>query len=364
MTDIGASPSAAIRRVWSRDLDSENAFVRESPWVLWRRFVRTAGDGPTDCYRKHRSGSDSASFRGIVPIRRPNVWWRCSKSLSPIRSAVDSNSEPSATLLLHGEWLRRGRRHVDARDSSAWRTSSPPTPAWRASQNSHSSGKKQPTSTPPTMNGGRSLMATFYRYSFDRRLVAFWGVFGVRPAKDGVTITDDGLLRATFGLLKLETTLENVDGAHITRNYRWWTAAGGAGLDEGRWAHLRHERERGRVHPLPREGDVAAQAQGPLRADGNRRGSRRADAGAYRRLTSNVHSSRRRMSRWRVRFTSGCRCGTRRSVDTMTSRRYPMVETMRSHAMSTRTSRHPRCERSRQHPVVRSAHDRHTPTQR
>lgn len=69
-------------------------------------------------------------------------------------------------------------------------------------------------------------MTTLYRYSFDKRLVAFWGVFGVRPAKDGVTLTDDGALRASFGLLKLQTTLDNVDGAHVTRNYRWWTAAG------------------------------------------------------------------------------------------------------------------------------------------
>lgn len=69
-------------------------------------------------------------------------------------------------------------------------------------------------------------MATWYRYSLDKRLVMFWGVFGVRPTKDGVTLTDDGKLRATFGLLKLETPLDNVDGAHITRNYRWWTAAG------------------------------------------------------------------------------------------------------------------------------------------
>ena len=30
--------------------------------------------------------------------------------------------------------------------------------------------------------------------------------------------------------MKLETPLENVDGAHITtRNYRWWTAAGARG---------------------------------------------------------------------------------------------------------------------------------------
>lgn len=69
-------------------------------------------------------------------------------------------------------------------------------------------------------------MTTLYRYSYDWRLVAFWGVFGVRQAKDGVTLTDDGRLRATFGVCRLETPLENVDGAHVTRNYRWWTAAG------------------------------------------------------------------------------------------------------------------------------------------
>ena len=69
-------------------------------------------------------------------------------------------------------------------------------------------------------------MTTLFRYSFDKRLVPFWGPFGVRPTTDGVTVTDDGRLQATFGFLKIETPLENVDGAHITRNYRWWTAAG------------------------------------------------------------------------------------------------------------------------------------------
>ena len=72
-------------------------------------------------------------------------------------------------------------------------------------------------------------MNTLYRYSFDLRLVAFWGPFGVHPSKDGVTLTDDGRLRAKFGLLKLETDLDNVNGAHITRGYRWWTAAGARG---------------------------------------------------------------------------------------------------------------------------------------
>jgi hypothetical protein len=68
-----------------------------------------------------------------------------------------------------------------------------------------------------------------FPYAFDRRLIVFWAPFGVRAKKDAVTITDDGRLVATFGFLKLETPLENVSGAHITRNYRWWTAAGARG---------------------------------------------------------------------------------------------------------------------------------------
>jgi hypothetical protein len=72
-------------------------------------------------------------------------------------------------------------------------------------------------------------MSTLYRYSFDIRLVAFWGPFAVRRGTDGVTLTDDDRLRATYGFLKLETPLDNVDGAHITRDYRWWTAAGARG---------------------------------------------------------------------------------------------------------------------------------------
>jgi hypothetical protein len=65
-----------------------------------------------------------------------------------------------------------------------------------------------------------------FRYAFDHRLIAFWGIWGVRPGKDGVTVTDDGRVRATFGALSLETDRANVDGAHVTRGYRWWTAAG------------------------------------------------------------------------------------------------------------------------------------------
>ena len=78
-------------------------------------------------------------------------------------------------------------------------------------------------------------MAEFFAYAVDRRLAPFWVPFGLRPSKDGVIITDDGTFRATFGFLSVETPLTNIDEAHVTRNYRWWTAAGARGswVDDG-----------------------------------------------------------------------------------------------------------------------------------
>src|SRR5580692_8941587 len=49
--------------------------------------------------------------------------------------------------------------------------------------------------------------------------------FLLRPSRDGVTLTDDEFV-ATFGLVKISTPRANITGAHITRNYRWWTACG------------------------------------------------------------------------------------------------------------------------------------------
>ena len=69
-------------------------------------------------------------------------------------------------------------------------------------------------------------MAEFFPYAVDKRLAPFWLPFGLRPGRDGVTIGDDGMLRATFGFVKLATPLTNVAGAHVTREYRWYTAAG------------------------------------------------------------------------------------------------------------------------------------------
>ena len=70
------------------------------------------------------------------------------------------------------------------------------------------------------------VIAEFFAYAVDKRLAPFWLPFGLRPNKDGVTITDDGIFRATFGFLKVDTPLSNIDEAHVTSDYRWWTAAG------------------------------------------------------------------------------------------------------------------------------------------
>jgi hypothetical protein len=69
-------------------------------------------------------------------------------------------------------------------------------------------------------------MTRVFRYAVDYRLLAFWAPFGFRPSKDAVSITDDDRFRATFGFFKIDTALSNIEGAHVTTGYRWWTAAG------------------------------------------------------------------------------------------------------------------------------------------
>jgi hypothetical protein len=66
----------------------------------------------------------------------------------------------------------------------------------------------------------------FFPYRYDQRLAPLWRPFLVRTKRDGVRLTDDGQLVATFGPLRVATPLANVDGAHVTGPYRWWTAAG------------------------------------------------------------------------------------------------------------------------------------------
>jgi hypothetical protein len=65
-----------------------------------------------------------------------------------------------------------------------------------------------------------------FHYAIDKRFVPLWLPFGVRPWKDGVTLTDDDRFVATYGLVRIETPLSNIDEAHVTTGYRWWTAIG------------------------------------------------------------------------------------------------------------------------------------------
>jgi hypothetical protein len=77
-------------------------------------------------------------------------------------------------------------------------------------------------------------MNQHFAYAIDRRYLPVLVPFGLRRTKDGVTLTDDSFL-ATFGFFKIATKLTNITGAHITRNYRWWTAFGvrGSHADDG-----------------------------------------------------------------------------------------------------------------------------------
>ena len=69
-------------------------------------------------------------------------------------------------------------------------------------------------------------MSQHFAYAIDRRYLPVLLPFGLRQAKDGVTLTDEGDFVATFGLFKMTTPVANITGAHITRGYRWWTAFG------------------------------------------------------------------------------------------------------------------------------------------
>ena len=68
-------------------------------------------------------------------------------------------------------------------------------------------------------------MARFFPYAYEERLQLLWRPFGLRADRDGVHVDEERFV-ATFGRLRLESTRENVAGAHVTRDYRWWTAVG------------------------------------------------------------------------------------------------------------------------------------------
>ncbi len=64
-----------------------------------------------------------------------------------------------------------------------------------------------------------------FSYAIDKRYLPVLLLMLLRPSRDGVALTDEDFV-ATFGLVKITTPRANITGAHITRNYRWWTACG------------------------------------------------------------------------------------------------------------------------------------------
>jgi hypothetical protein len=72
----------------------------------------------------------------------------------------------------------------------------------------------------------RSDMSEYFPYHYDFRFAPMWLSAGVLPWRDGVTITDDDRLVATFGVFRVDTPLHNIADAHVTEGYRWWTAIG------------------------------------------------------------------------------------------------------------------------------------------
>jgi len=64
-----------------------------------------------------------------------------------------------------------------------------------------------------------------FTYAVDRRFLLLLLPLAFRRATDGVSVTG-GQVTATFGFLSLRTSMDNIEGAHITRDYRWWTAIG------------------------------------------------------------------------------------------------------------------------------------------
>ena len=48
-------------------------------------------------------------------------------------------------------------------------------------------------------------MSEVFRHAIDKKFVPLWLPFGVRPSRDGVTLTDDGRFVATYGFVRIET---------------------------------------------------------------------------------------------------------------------------------------------------------------
>lgn len=68
-------------------------------------------------------------------------------------------------------------------------------------------------------------MSEHFPYDLDRRWAPLFWVLGVRD-DDGVTLTTEGDLVATYGRFSVRTPLDNVRHTTVTGPHRWYTAVG------------------------------------------------------------------------------------------------------------------------------------------
>ena len=66
---------------------------------------------------------------------------------------------------------------------------------------------------------------THFPYDLDKRWFAMFAALGVDET-DGVEVTDDGDVIATFGRVRVTTPLSNIDHTLVTGPHRWYTAVG------------------------------------------------------------------------------------------------------------------------------------------
>ena len=64
----------------------------------------------------------------------------------------------------------------------------------------------------------------FFPYAVDRRWAPLFTLLRIKDT-DGVQVSD-GVMRATFGRVSVETPTDNIDHTEITGPHRWYTAVG------------------------------------------------------------------------------------------------------------------------------------------
>jgi hypothetical protein len=64
----------------------------------------------------------------------------------------------------------------------------------------------------------------FFPYAVDRRWAPLFTLLSIKDT-DGVQVVD-GMMRATFGRVSVETPIDNIDHSEVTGPHRWYKAVG------------------------------------------------------------------------------------------------------------------------------------------